>query len=145
MTASREEPRIRGPKVELHGSRLVRGLLLVAGVIALAVGIVGIFLPLLPTAPLVILAAACFARAYRPFHEWLLAHRWFGPMLREWYHHRSVPYRAKVFGLIAMLIGFGGSIVLFVRPAWLQVLCAVIALTLAALLYRLPSRDGPRR
>jgi uncharacterized protein len=145
MTASRDEPRMRGHAAELHGSRLVRGLLLVAGVIALAVGIVGIFLPLLPTAPLVILAAACFARAYRPFHEWLLAHRWFGPMLREWHDHRSVPYRAKVLGLIAMLIGFGGSIVLFVRPGWVQVLCAVIALALAALLYRLPSRDGPRR
>jgi uncharacterized protein len=130
---------------QLHGSPIVRGLFLVAGIMAFAVGIVGIFLPLLPTTPLIILAAACFARAYRPFHEWMLAHRWFGPMLREWYHHRSLPYRTKLIAIVTMIVGFGGSIVFFVRPAWAQALLAVCALLLAVMLYRIPSRDGPRR
>jgi hypothetical protein len=44
-----------------------------------------------------------------------------------------------------MLVGFGGSIILFVRPVWAQLVCALVALVLAALLYRIPSRDAPRR
>ena len=131
--------------VELHGSRMLRGLLLVAGVLAFTAGIVGVFLPLIPATPLLILAAACFARAYRPFHEWMLAHRWFGPMLREWYHHRSLPYWTKLLALVTMLISFGTSIVLFVQPLWLQLVLAAVALLLAALVYRIPSRDGPGR
>jgi uncharacterized membrane protein YbaN (DUF454 family) len=130
---------------QLHGSPIVRGLFLVAGVMSFALGIVGIFLPLLPTTPLIILAAACFARAYRPLHEWMLAHRWFGPMLREWYRHRSLPYRTKLVAIVTMLIGFGGSILFFVRPARAQALFAVFALLLAIMLYRIPSRDGPGR
>ena len=122
---------------------MVRGFFLVVGILALAIGVIGIFLPLLPTAPLIILAAACFARAYRPFHEWLLAHRWFGPMLREWYHHRSVRYRTKLLAIAMMLVSFTGTIVFIVRPVWAKVLLAVFALAVAVFIYRLPSRDGP--
>jgi uncharacterized membrane protein YbaN (DUF454 family) len=129
---------------QLHNSRLVRGLLLVAGVISLGVGIVGIFLPLLPTAPLVILAAACF-RAGLPSLSRMVD----GPPLVRPDAARVVSPSQRALSrqgarLIAMLIGFGGSIMLFVRPAWAQLLCAVVALALAVLLYRIPSRDGPR-
>ena len=129
--------------VHVHESPVVRGFFLVVGILALAIGVIGIFLPLLPTAPLIILAAACFARAYRPFHEWLLAHRWFGPMLREWYHHRSVRYRTKLLAIAMMLVSFTGTIVFIVRPVWAKILLAVFALAVAVLIYRLPSRDGP--
>ena len=129
--------------VEVHGSPFVRGVFLVAGIIAFGIGVIGIFLPLLPTAPLIILAAACFARACRPFHEWLLAHRWFGPMLSEWYHHRSVRYRTKVLAIAMMLVSFTGTIVFIVRPLWAKVLLAIFALAVAVLIYRLPSRDAP--
>jgi uncharacterized membrane protein YbaN (DUF454 family) len=145
MRSSPAEQPAPAPHPQLHGSPIVRGFFLVIGVLAFALGIVGIFLPLLPTTPLIIVAAACFARAYRPFHEWLLAHRYFGPMLHEWYSHRSLPYRTKILAIVMMLIGFGGSIVFFVRPAWAQLLAAVFALLLAIWLYRIPSRDGPRR
>jgi uncharacterized membrane protein YbaN (DUF454 family) len=145
MRASEDQrpPAIR--VVEVHESPFVRGVFLVAGIIAFAIGVIGIFLPLLPTAPLIVLAAACFARAYRPFHEWLLAHRWFGPMLREWYHHRSVRYRTKVLAIAMMLVSFTGTIVFIVRPIWAKVLVAIFALAVAVLIYRLPSRDAPQK
>ena len=143
MSSSEAGPTAPATHPQLHGSPIVRGFFLVAGVLAFALGIVGIFLPLLPTTPLIIVAAACFARAYRPFHEWLLAHRVFGPMLHEWYSHRSLPYRTKLLAIVMMLIGFGGSIIFFVRPAWAQLLAAVCARLLAIWLYRIPSRDGP--
>ena len=128
-----------------HGSPIVRAVLLLCGGLALVAGVAGIFLPLLPATPFLILAAACFARAYRPFHDWMLAHSLFGPMLREWHHHRSIPYRTKLVAIITMLVSFGSSIVLVVKPLWLKALLAVIALCLAAWMYRIPSRDRSSR
>jgi uncharacterized membrane protein YbaN (DUF454 family) len=123
-----------------HGSPFIRALFLTAGLIAFTAGILGVFLPLLPATPLLILAAFCFARAYRPFHEWMLSHRWIGPMLREWYVHRSIPYATKILAIVTMLISFGASIIFFVRPAWLKLLLAACAVGLAVWLYRIPSR-----
>lgn len=121
----------------------MRWVVLVVGGLAFVTGVAGIFLPLLPATPLLILAAACFARAHRPFHEWMLRHRWIGPMLHEWYVHRSLPYRTKILAIATMLMSFGLSISFFVRPAWLKVLLALVALGLAVWLYRIPSRPRP--
>ena len=124
-----------------HGSPVVRALFLVAGLLSLGLGIAGVFLPVLPTTPLVLLAAACFARSYRPFHEWLLAHRTFGPTLREWHEHRSIPRRTKFTAITMMALTLGASIVFFVEAPWLKGLLAAFGVALAAWLYRLPSRD----
>jgi len=126
-----------------HGSPIVRALFLAAGMAALGLGIAGIFLPVLPTTPLVLLAAACFARSYRPFHEWLLAHRLFGPMIHEWPTHRRLPYRTKLTAIATMAVTLGVSIVFFIEPVWLKAVLAALGLGLAVWLYRIPSRDRP--
>ena len=123
-----------------HGSPVVRALFLIAGLVSLGLGIAGAFLPVLPTTPLVLLAAACFARSYRPFHEWLIAHRLFGPMVREWHEHRSIAYRVKLTAITMMAVSLGASIVFFVEPAWLKAALAAFGVALGAWMYRLPSR-----
>ena len=124
-----------------HGSPIVRALFFIAGVAALGFGIAGIFLPVLPTTPLVLLAATCFARSYRPFHEWLIAHRLFGPILREWHEHRSIPYRTKIFAIGMMAGALTVSIVFFIDPPWLKAALAVFGVALGVYMYRLPSRN----
>jgi hypothetical protein len=124
-----------------HGSPIVRAAFLVAGVASLALAVAGVVLPVLPTTPLVLLAAACFARSYRPFHEWLIAHRLFGPMVREWHEHRSIPYRLKLTAISMMALGLGASIVFFIQAPWLKALLAAFGVGLGAWMYRLPSRD----
>ncbi|MGZ9031801.1 MAG: YbaN family protein [Burkholderiaceae bacterium] len=124
-------------------SRVVRLLFTLAGAIALGVGIIGIFLPLLPTTPFVLLAAACFARGSESFHQWLLANRTFGPMVREWEGHRSIPYRTKITAIILMSLTMAVSITFFVRPVWLKVVLALLGSGLAVWMYRIPSRDRP--
>jgi uncharacterized membrane protein YbaN (DUF454 family) len=126
-----------------HSSPIVRAVFLAAGIALLGLGIAGIFLPLLPTTPLVLLAAGCFARSSRPFHDWLLAHRLFGPMIEEWQRYRSIPYRTKIIAILTMAATLGASIVLFVEPPWLKGLLAVSGVALAVWLYRIPSRDRP--
>jgi uncharacterized membrane protein YbaN (DUF454 family) len=124
-----------------HGSPVVRALFFVAGLASLALGIAGIFLPVLPTTPLVLLAATCFARSYRPFHEWLVAHRLFGPLVREWHEHRSIPYRTKLLAIGMMAVALTVSIVFFVDPPWLKAVLAAFGVALGAWMYRLPSRN----
>ncbi len=122
---------------------MVRAFFFVVGAVAFTLAVAGVLLPLLPATPLFILAAACFARAYRPFHQWMLGHRWLGPMLREWVHHGSLHYRTKTVAILTMLVSFGVSILLVAAWRWLQVLLALTALVLAVWLYCIPSRDRP--
>ena len=126
-------------------SRLVRFAFNVAGALALGLGLVGIFLPLLPTTPFVLLAAACFARGSERFHQWLLANRTFGPMVFEWERHRSLPYRTKVTAIVLMSLTMAISIVFFVELLWLKIALALFGIALAVWMYRIPSRDHPAR
>jgi uncharacterized protein len=122
----------------------MRGLFLAAGTVALLLGLIGIFLPLLPTTPFVLLAAACYARGSRRFYDWLLAQRTFGPIVHEWQQHRSIPYRTKITAIVLMSLTLATSIVFFVKPVWLKAVLAVTGAGLAIWLYRVPSRDRPR-
>ena len=129
-------------RVREHDSLLVRWLLIAAGSACVVLGVIGIFLPLLPTTPLMLLAAACFARSSRRFHDWLLANRTFGPLILEWEKHRSIPRRTKLTAIALMSATLAVSIVFFVEPRWLQGLLAVFGVALAIWMYRIPSRDA---
>ena len=74
----------------------------ILGCIALALGIVGIFLPLLPTTPFLLLAAALWVRSSPRLYAWLLSHRCFGEYIRNFRENRAIPLRAKVFSIVLM-------------------------------------------
>jgi len=128
-----------------HASRAVRVVLVTAGTSSLALGVIGIFVPLLPTTPFVLLAAGCYARASTRLHDRLLRSRMFGPMIREWQRHRSIRYRTKLVAIATMAVSLGISTVFFVEPAWLKAVLALLGVSLAVWMYRIPSRDGPGR
>jgi len=116
-----------------------------SGVLFMALGVLGIFLPVLPTTPFMLLAAACFARSSPRIHHWLLSHPTFGPILHEWHTYRSIPYRAKRAALLLIALSFGVSIACFV-PGWPAKLAMGIGgLVLAIWIARIPSRDAPRK
>lgn len=129
-------------RVREHRSPLVRWLLIAAGALCVVLGVIGIFVPLLPTTPLMLLAAACFARSSRRFHDWLLANRTFGPLILEWERHRSIPRRTKLTAIALMSATLAVSIVFFVEPRWLKALLAAFGVALAIWMYRIPSRDA---
>lgn len=74
----------------------------VIGCIAVVLAILGVFLPLLPTTPFLLLASACFARGSTRMHGWLLGNRLFGPYLRNIEEGRDIPLRAKVITLMIL-------------------------------------------
>jgi len=115
------------------------------GTLFVLLGVLGIFLPVLPTTPFLLLAAACYARSSRRIYHWLLQHRHFGPLIREWREHRSMPYRAKRKALLLIVLSFAISIVFFV-PGWQGKLAmGVGGVLLAIWMARIPSRDAPSR
>lgn len=118
-----------------------RGAYLAAGFVSLGLALLGVVLPVLPTTPFLLLAAACFARSSPRFHRWLLDHPSFGPLVREWQEHRSIPYRTKLFAIGLMMSSIAVSLIFFVRPAWLQAVLGALGVMLAVWLYRIPSRN----
>ncbi|KFC63310.1 YbaN family protein [Massilia sp. LC238] len=83
----------------------------VAGVLALLLGILGLFLPLLPTTPFLLLASWCFARGSDRLHRWLLSHRVFGEYLRNFEAGRGIPLKAKILATVMLW----GSLLLAMR------------------------------
>jgi uncharacterized membrane protein YbaN (DUF454 family) len=125
----------------LHDSRLVRALYLTVGFAAVILGIVGIVLPVLPTTPFLLLAAACFARSSQHFHDKLLANRIAGPIIREWIEHRSIRRSVKRWVYLLLALSFGSSILLM-PSVWHQVMLATLGFVLAAFIWRIPVRDA---
>ncbi len=127
--------------IRLHDSRLVRGLYLALGIVALILAVLGVVLPVLPTTPFVLLAAACFARGSERFHDRLLANRFAGPLIREWREHHSIPRRVKRWVYLLMALSFGSSILLL-PEVWQQVMLAVLGIVLTVFIWRIPVRDA---
>ncbi len=124
-----------------HPSRWRRIPWLLGGALSLALGIIGIFLPLLPTTPFVLLAAACFARASSRCEAWLLGHPRFGPMVLDWREHHAIPWRAKQFAWVMMALGSASAAWSLPRLKWLPALCCA---AVAWWMWRQPTRgvDG---
>jgi uncharacterized membrane protein YbaN (DUF454 family) len=128
--------------LRLHDSSIARSLYLSAGLLALSLGALGVLLPILPTTPFVLLAAACFARGSERFHRRLLANRIAGPIIREWCVYHSIPRRAKRWAYLMMVLSFGSSI-LIMPEIWQKLMLVVIGSILAFYIWRTPVRDTP--
>ncbi|MFN3523163.1 MAG: YbaN family protein [Phenylobacterium sp.] len=83
-----------------------RWLFLVLGLVLTGLGIVGAFVPLMPTTIFLILAAACFTHSSPRLEAWLLDHARFGPTLRAWRENGAIPPRAKALACAGMAFGF---------------------------------------
>ena len=131
--------------VRKHPSPSVRAALVVAGSGFVVVGLAGIFLPVLPTTPFLLVAAACYARASRRFYNALLNSRLFGPAILEWQQHRAIAWRTKLTAIGLMSLTLATSIVFFVQDNWLRLALALFGVVLGVWLYRIPSRDAPEK
>lgn len=115
------------------------------GSLALAAGAVGVVLPLIPTVPFLLLAAACFARSSERLHAWLIGHPRLGPPIESWRSHGVISPRAKLAALLTLAISLafplailpllGGEV-----PLAARVVTALVGLGVAAFLLSRPSR-----
>jgi len=108
-----------------------RPLYFVLGLTFVGLGILGIVLPVLPTTPFMILALWCFARSSEKFHQWLINHRVFGPLLQKWEQHRVIPPIAKIAAVTAMTASMI-YVVMFSTAPWYALLIMGIFIAYAA-------------
>jgi uncharacterized membrane protein YbaN (DUF454 family) len=109
------------------------------GVLSVGLGTLGIFVPLLPTTPFLLLAAACFVRSSDRLHDWLLNHRIYGPVIRGYREHRALPVSSKVTILLFTWAAILTSVWILAHPARFILLAPAIGATWMML--RMPTLD----
>ncbi len=123
---------------------MIRKLYLGLGLAALSIGFAGMFLPLVPTTPLVLLAAWFFSRSSPRIHQWLRAHRRFGPILRDWENGQVIRPGAKAASVVLMFGLVGYSVWFVLSTPYLQALLILISLGVALFVLSRPSKTPPR-
>jgi len=126
-------------------SNLLRTLLIVIGTLSVGLGMVGVFVPVLPTTPFLLLGAACYARSSRRFYDWLLSRRHLGQYIRDYRDGRGIPLLTKVV-VLALLWGTIIYSVLFVIGILaIRILLLCIAIAVSVHVLRLPTLRQIRR
>lgn len=120
-------------------SRLLRTLYNVAGWHCLSLGFIGIFVPILPTTPFVLLAAFCFSRGSTNVHQWLLKQKAFGPLIHDWHQHGIIRRRVKLTATGSIVILLGYAIFFAVSSMLLKVALAFIAIGVIGFICSRPS------
>ncbi|WP_339079506.1 YbaN family protein [Pseudomonas sp. TMP9] len=95
--------------VQLQRNPAIRYALLAVGWLSVVLGVIGIFLPVLPTTPFLLLAAACFMRSSKRFYLWLINHRRLGPWIVDYLDGQGIPLKAKVYAIGLMWLSIGLS------------------------------------
>lgn len=123
----------------IHKNTLIRGVFFGLGVVFLALGLIGVVVPGMPTTVFVLLAGYCWARSSKRLYEYLLSHQVFGKMITDWQERRAMPRFAKYLAWAMMAIS---TMVMFIRLPddwlWLGVVMAVAMLAVGIWMARLP-------
>ena len=109
-------------------SKIYRYFLVVLGTISLVLGILGIFLPLLPTTPFLLLTAALYFRGSEKFYNWLINHKILGEYIRNFRENRAIPLRVKIISVSLLWITILSSAHFFVPYWWAKLVMIIIAI-----------------
>lgn len=102
-------------------------LLTVCGTLCVILGVLGMFLPILPTTPFLLLAAACYARSSKWFYQLLLTNRLFGKYIRNYREGKGIPLRQKILTLMLLWLTIGYAVLSVVLPRWIKLILLGIA------------------
>jgi len=97
----------------------MRVIWLIFGLTSLTLGGIGVFLPILPTVPFMLLAAFCFSKSSERLHHWLITHPVFGPSIEDWQRNGAISRRVKGYATVSILAVFGISLLLGLKPTLL--------------------------
>jgi len=141
-----EEKKTFASACKKQGNKLVRTLWLIAGTICVALGAIGMVLPLLPTTPLLLAAAACYCKGSDRMYNWLLNNKWFGEYIRNYKEGRGLPMKTKITALIVLWVTIGFSTIFVLHrllPAQLvlpmQLIMIAVAVAVSIHILRLPT------
>ena len=124
----------------IRKQKIVRASLFIAGTFLLALGAIGIFLPILPTTPFLLLSAACYLRSSERMHKWLLNNRWFGKYIRNYQEGKGIPLKTKILAMTVLWVAILYSAFIVLDEILIaQIALLAIALGVSVHLVRLPT------
>jgi uncharacterized membrane protein YbaN (DUF454 family) len=136
-----------------QGRKIARILWFIAGTICVALGAIGIVLPILPTTPFLLAAAACYYKSSERMHKWLLNNKWFGEYIRNYTEGKGIPLKTKIVAVSLLWITIGFSTVFMVDrllPSELdqlvlpiQLIMVTVAFVVSIHIYKLPTFKKP--
>ncbi len=133
----------RPPGSEVHEHSRFRYAFMALGFVCVGLGVLGAFLPVLPTTSFLLVALWAFSRSSRRFHDWLYTHPRFGPRLQEWKTHGTIPVKVKVTALSTMLASLAFMVFIAHTKAWVVALAGALMLVGAVFILTRPSRPRP--
>ena len=119
--------------------QLKRGTFIVAGTISLGLGAVGLFLPILPTTPLLLLSAACYYKGSERMHRWLLNNKLFGSYIRNYKEGKGISQMGKILTLFLLWITISYSAFFIVNNSIVQIVLFTIAIAVTVHIIALPT------
>jgi len=132
-------------KIGMKKHRIIRIVLIAAGFLSVFMGLIGIFLPVLPTTPFLLLAAICFANSSPRFYHWLLNNKWFGAYVRSYREGRGLPLVQKIISISLLWLLIGSSATFFVEQVWLKIILVLIAIGVTFHLSRIKTARTERK
>jgi uncharacterized membrane protein YbaN (DUF454 family) len=120
---------------------VLRYCLIIIGWTSVVLGVVGIFLPLLPTTPFLLLAVSCFAKSSKRFHGWLLNQPQLGPYIHLYLDGKGIPVKAKAYILIMLWFTISTSALFFVDPVAIKLSLLGIASAVSIYIIRMPTLE----
>ena len=115
-------------KIDKKSNQLFRWILIIAGTIFLGFGIIGIFLPILPTTPFLLLSAACYARSSQRFYNWLMNNKWFGNYIKNYREGRGIPLKFKILTISLLWLTILTSIYFVINNFLIEMILIIIAI-----------------
>jgi len=109
-------------------NNFIKGILIVTGTTLVGLGILGIFLPLLPTTPFLLLAAVCYAKSSQRFYDWLLGNKWFGKYIKNYREGNGIPLKIKIFSVSLLWLTILFSVIFIVKIIFVRILLIIIAI-----------------
>ena len=119
--------------------KMMRGVYIIVGTIALILGAIGVFLPVIPTTPFIILAAACYLRGSDRLHAWILSSRWFGATIKNYQAGRGLTRDTKLRAISMMWVMILISAWFFVSSLFVRVAMICVSIGVTVYLVRLPT------
>ncbi len=136
---SESEPDDKKPR-----TKIVKALYFIGGTISLILGIIGIVLPILPTTPFLLLAAACYARSSERFYNWLLNNRILGTYIRNYIEGRGMPIKIKIFTISMLWITILISAFLIIQIFWIRIVLIIIAIAVTIHIILIRPKKSPK-
>lgn len=131
---------INEDQIKTINNRLFRGILIILGSFFLGLGIIGIIVPLLPTTPFLLLAAACYARSSKKFYNWLINNKWFGPYITNYLEGKGIPIKIKIYAISIIWITILFSVFFIVKILLVNIILIIIAIVVSIYLISIKTK-----